>query len=255
MNLMEKFYIFHKDYYKEYTYDPAAATGRMESITEALKDFEVLTPNPASDDDILLIHSEDHLQRIKSSKELVYEIALLSAGGAIYAAQLALESKPIFAAIRPPGHHASPDSCWGFCYFNNIAIAVKKLISENKVSKAAIIDFDLHFGDGTARAFSNDPSVVYHSIRQENRDEFIQDIRNFLNGLDDIDIVAVSAGFDRGKEDWGGLLTANDYQTIGEIINEFTHKNCQDRRFAVLEGGYNHEVLGLNVRSFIMGFY
>jgi len=65
------------------------------------------------------------------------------------AAELAIEGKPSFGLIRPPGHHASPDSCWGFCYFNNIAIAIRRLIDEGRVKKALIIDFDLHFGDGT----------------------------------------------------------------------------------------------------------
>ncbi|MHA1225879.1 MAG: histone deacetylase family protein [Candidatus Hodarchaeales archaeon] len=252
---MGKKVIFHNDFYKEYTSDPAAAQGRMESIMTALNDFEILTPTPANEDDILLIHSENHLQRVKTSRELVYEIALLSVGGAIYAAELAFESKPVFAAIRPPGHHASLNGFWGFCYFNNIAIAVKKLINEGKITRTAIVDFDLHFGDGTANAFASDPDVIYSSIRSKNRKGFIDDLRRFLDELKDIDLIGVSAGFDRHVEDWGRLLTTEDYRSIGSIIKSWSHEHCQDRRFAVLEGGYNHEVLGLNVLSFINGFY
>ena len=67
------------------------------------------------------------------------------------------------------------------------------------------------------------------------------------------DVIAVSAGFDRGVEDWGGLLTTEDYQTIGRLVKEFSVKACQGRRYGVLEGGYNHSVLGKNVKAFLDG--
>ena len=67
------------------------------------------------------------------------------------------------------------------------------------------------------------------------------------------DIIAVSAGFDRGVEDWGGLLTTEDYQTIGKLVKEFSERVCQGRRYGVLEGGYNHDVLGRNVKAFLDG--
>jgi acetoin utilization deacetylase AcuC-like enzyme len=80
-------------------------------------------------------------------QEGLYDIAALAAGGAIQAARLGLET-PAFGAIRPPGHHASSDSCWGFCYFNNMAVALLTLKDEGLIETATILDFDLHYGDG-----------------------------------------------------------------------------------------------------------
>ena len=82
------------------------------------------TPLPASKEDILRVHTDEHVKSVE--REGVYEIAALAAGGAIKAAQIGL-TEPCFAVIRPPGHHASADSAWGFCYFNNMAIALEKL--------------------------------------------------------------------------------------------------------------------------------
>ncbi|MFX0210704.1 MAG: histone deacetylase family protein [Candidatus Hodarchaeota archaeon] len=245
--------IFHEKYYQVYTYDPAASAGRMEAIYQEIKDFEIVEAIPAQDEDILLVHTEGHLKRVKSNG-LVYPIALLAAGGAIISSEFAFDNEPAFALIRPPGHHASPDSCWGFCYFNNIAIAIQKLISERKIERAAIIDFDLHYGDGTDNFFRGSKHVIYHHGEGQTNTKFVNDIAKFLRRISDVDIIGVSAGFDRHEADWGGLLKTEDYRTIGTIIKEFTDKNCFGRRFAVLEGGYNHDVLGVNVRAFIEGF-
>ena len=67
------------------------------------------------------------------------------------------------------------------------------------------------------------------------------------------DIIAVSAGFDRHEDDWGGLLKTDDYETIGRLVKEYSYKVCKGRRFGVLEGGYNHNVLGKNVAAFVEG--
>jgi len=80
-----------------------------------------------------------------------------------------------------------------------------------------------------------------------------------VNSIDDFlkkeeyDIIAVSAGFDRHKDDWGGILETDDYREIGRIVKENAEEKCDGRRFAVLEGGYNHKVLGKNVRAFVLG--
>jgi hypothetical protein len=87
----------------------------------------------------------DHIEYVR--QEGLYDIAALAAGGAIQAARLGLET-PTFGAIRPPGHHASRDSCWGFCYFNNMAVALLTLKDEGLIETATILDFDLHYGDG-----------------------------------------------------------------------------------------------------------
>jgi acetoin utilization deacetylase AcuC-like enzyme len=252
---MSKEIIFHEKYYNVYTWDPAAEPGRMEAITQELKEYKFIEPQPATDNDILLVHTENHLERVKSDRDNLYSIALLAVGGAILASEYALQSKPMFAVIRPPGHHASPNGCWGFCYFNNIAIAIKKLLVENKIKRAAIIDFDLHFGDGTRNAFSQNPEVNYYSGKGGTSNLYIQNLENHLSDLSDVDIVGVSAGFDQGIDDWGGLLDYEDYHRIGEILKDFSFQNCHGKRFAVLEGGYNHAVLGKNVKVFLEGFY
>lgn len=252
---MKKEIIFHEDFHRIYANDPAASPGRMEAIIEELHDFDIVTPESAQDEDILLVHTEAHLARVKNDWEQVYFIAALSVGGAILASEYALNQKPIFAVIRPPGHHASPEGYWGFCYFNNIAIAIQKLFDENRITNAAIIDFDLHFGDGTSNTFSSNAKVNYYSGQGKTNEQFIQNLKDHLSDLQNIDILGVSAGFDRGIDDWGGLLTIDDYHQIGKILKAFTTKKCLGRRFAVLEGGYNHNVLGKNVRAFIEGFY
>jgi acetoin utilization deacetylase AcuC-like enzyme len=246
--------IFHPRFYEVYTHDPAADPGRMEAIVKALKgEFEFIEPEPASERDLERVHGKNHIQFVKGESQ-VYEVGILAAGGAILAGEIAFEGQPAFGLIRPPGHHASPHSCWGFCYFNNIAIAIKRLISEEKIKSALILDFDLHYGDGTANTFGNSKAVSYFHPEGTNRETFLKDLQRRLQTEGPYQIIAVSAGFDRHEEDWGGLLKTEDYLSIGRWAKEFSLENCQGRRFAVLEGGYNHSVLGRNVRSFLQGF-
>ena len=169
------------------------------------------------------------------------------------AAELAVEGEPAFGLVRPPGHHASRDSSWGFCYFNNIAISVERLRREKKIAKALIVDIDLHYGDGTANIFSGVPQVSYFHVEGRSREEYLDSLVGRLSTIKDCDIVAVSAGFDRHEMDWGGLLTTEDYGTIGKMIRACAEKVCNGRRYAVLEGGYNHKVLGKNVKSLLLG--
>lgn len=236
--------VFHPKFYNVYTSDPAAEAGRMESIVRDLRDFEFVEPEPATKEDVLLVHTPEHYAYVKSEVQ-IYEVAILAVGGAIEASKIAFE-EPAFAAIRPPGHHASPDSSWGFCYFNNVAIAVKRLLKDGKIERAVIVDFDLHFGDGTANTFAGDERVEYYHMQD------ISGIEDFLRKRE-YDIIAVSAGFDRHKDDWGGILETEDYREIGKIVKENAEEKCMGRRFAVLEGGYNHSVLGKNVRAFVDG--
>jgi len=245
--------VFHQRFYEEYASDPAAAEGRMEAIIEVLgRDFEFLSPSPASEKDLALVHTLDQIERIKRSRH-TYEVALFAAGGAIMASQIAWKGEPAFGLIRPPGHHASPDSCWGFCFFNNMAIAVKKLMKEKKITRALILDFDLHFGDGTENAFQGIPEVDYFSPPGAYGQEYVDSIEKRLEQISEYDIFAVSAGFDRHVDDWGGFLETEDYRKIGALVKYYAQKHCEGRRLGVLEGGYNHAVLGQNVRAFLEG--
>ena len=246
--------IFHKRFYEVYTSDPAAEAGRMETIVRTLgKEFEFVESDPAPERDLERVHGRQHIQNVKR-EPLVYELACLAAGGAIRAAEMAVGGQPAFGLIRPPGHHASPHSCWGFCYFNNIAVAIKKLMSEEKIKKALILDFDLHYGDGTANTFSGSQTVRYFHPEGTSRENCLKDVQRCLETTQETDIIAVSAGFDRHEEDWGGLLKTEDYFSIGEWAKAFSKDRCDGKRFGVLEGGYNHSVLGGNVKRFLQGF-
>lgn len=243
--------VYHRKYTGVYENDPAAAAGRMEAMVKALEGFEFVKPEEAGLADIGRCHTAFHIGYVQRYDE-VFPMALLAAGGAIKAAELAVAGEPAFALIRPPGHHASADSCWGFCFFNNMAVAISSLIEQQKIKTALILDFDLHYGDGTANIFKGNPDVTYFHPEDGRRQDFVDHIGRFL-GESSADIIAVSAGFDRHMEDWGRLLSTGDYRTMGQQVKEFALKKCSGRRFAVLEGGYNHDVLGSNVRAFLEG--
>lgn len=252
--------VFHERYYDStYAMDPAAASGRLEGIVDLLSKndkFGFISPQPATKEDILRAHSKRHYDAIKRDYTL-FELSSLAAGGAILAAEKAFEGEPTFAVIRPPGHHASSDSCWGFCYFNNMSISLLKLFSEGKIKSAFVLDFDLHTGDGNLNILKYRDDGFRVEIQnpdaRTNRDYLIE-VENYMEKLDGIDIIAVSAGFDQGVDDWGGLLTPEDYSRIGSLMKQYSEKLCKGRRYALLEGGYNHDVLPKNVESFCNGF-
>ncbi|MHA2289995.1 MAG: histone deacetylase family protein [Promethearchaeota archaeon] len=253
-------FVFHKKYFNsEYAMDPAASTGRLEGIIEILSsntEFDFIEPKQATKEDILRAHTERHYKYIHRDS-LLYELASLAAGGAILAAEEAYNGNPTFAVIRPPGHHASADSCWGFCYFNNISISLLKLYFEGKIKSAFVLDFDLHTGDGNINilTFRNDHfRVEILNPESSGRSNYIKEVRNYIEDLENIDIFVASAGFDQGIEDWGHLLYPEDYTELGELMKVYSEKLCQGRRYALLEGGYNHDVLPNNVYSFCQGF-
>ena len=229
---------------------------RLPAVELARVGYELIEPEPCSLQDIVRVHGKEHIDRVRESGH--FELASLAAGGAIAAAELALQGEPAFALIRPPGHHASANRAWGMCYFNNMAIAVQKI--RPKAKRVLIIDIDLHFGDGTVSIFrgDHDVKIVNPGSVDINFDYLSMDVQGYLRQVEaafqgfDYDVIGVSAGFDTYVKDWGGLLETKDYETIGKLIAEGSQK-CQGRRFAVLEGGY-HSDLGLNIKSFIKGF-
>ena len=241
--------VYHEDYNEVYTDDPASAAGRIQAIEIALRGkVTFVTPVTATKEDILQVHTPDHIKSVE--REGVYEIAALAAGGAILAAQIGL-TEPCFAVIRPPGHHASAGSAWGFCYFNNMAIALEKLKHEGKIKKVFILDFDLHFGDGNVNILSGKGYVTILNPTAQNRNEYLKNVEASL-AQTDADMIAVSAGFDNHEADWGGLLKTEDYTFMGKLVRE-TARHNKGGCFGILEGGYNHNVLGKNVLAFIEG--
>jgi acetoin utilization deacetylase AcuC-like enzyme len=240
---------FHKDFFEVYSSDPAAAFGRMEAIVRAIEpQVTFCTFSSATEDDLLRAHPQGHIAAIR--QEGVYEIAALAAGGAIAAAETSMD-QPSFALIRPPGHHASAESCWGFCFFNNMAVSLYRLRASGRIKKAFILDFDLHFGDGNVNILGNEPWAEILNPEASQRATYLNQVQRALEKTT-ADVIAVSAGFDNHIEDWGGLLTTEDYRTMGTWVRAAARRN-QGGCYGILEGGYNHAVLGANVLAFLDG--
>lgn len=241
--------VYHEDYNQVYASDPASKRGRIQAVVDALRGKVTwVTPEPATELDILQVHTRDHVESVE--RKGIYDIAALAAGGAIMAAQIGL-TEPCFALIRPPGHHASARCSWEFCYFNNMAIAIDKLVRQGQMKKAFILDFDLHEGDGNINTLGNRPYVTILNPSRQGRSDYLKEVEKALTETD-ADMIAASAGFDNAEEDWGGLLKTEDYTTIGRLMREAAQRN-RGGCFGILEGGYNHAVLGKNVLAFIKG--
>lgn len=241
--------VTHPAFREVYTQDPAAAPGRIECIVEAIQDLaQWVEAAPATREDVALVHTERHIHRVAGLG--LEAIALLAAGGTIQAAHIGLE-EPAFALVRPPGHHASADRSWGFCYFNNVAVALEHLRHRGHIRTAYVLDFDLHYGDGTVNILRDKGYAAILNPQARDRKSYLETIEKDLEAME-ADIVAVSAGFDQHQQDWGGLLLTQDYEAIGGLVRAA----CRRRQigcFGALEGGYNHQVLGKNVRAFLKG--
>lgn len=238
---------------------------------------------PAKEKDLLLVHSKEFIQRIKKEDFFdpdtpaladIFQYACLSAGAAIKAMELSLVSaEPAFSLMRPPGHHAGRDTCAGFCYFNNLAVAVQKAVSSG--SRAAILDLDCHHGNGTEEIFLGKKDILYVSLHQvplypgtglrssENcfnyplpagtgeaaylvtLKEAFSKVRSFLPQL-----LAVSMGFDTYKGDPLAQmgLEKESFRKIARLI-----ASLEIPCFCVLEGGYSSE-LKYCIFEFLKGF-
>jgi acetoin utilization deacetylase AcuC-like enzyme len=240
--------VYHEAFKHSYCRDPAAAEGRIDAVLRAIEyKVDFIEAIPADRRDIAACHTEAHIACVV--KQGLYEIASLAAGAAIQAAKIGLD-EPCFALVRPPGHHASADRSWGYCFFNNIAIAISKLKREGYIRRAFVLDIDRHFGDGTVNILGIAGYTTIHNPYAQDPDSYLRDIREHLPK--DVDIIGISAGFDYHQDDWGRLLSTENYWEIGTMICESSQKS-KSGCFAVLEGGYNHEVLGQNVMALLQG--
>jgi acetoin utilization deacetylase AcuC-like enzyme len=160
---------------------------RLKSLLEVsglLARLARIEPRLATEDEILRVHTRAHLERVKKlSAENggdagvltpfgpgSHEIALLSAGGTLAASDAVLDGRVrnAYALVRPPGHHAEPDQGMGFCLYANVAIAVKHAREVRGLGRVAVVDWDVHHGNGTETAFYSDPSVLTISLHQDN---------------------------------------------------------------------------------------
>ncbi len=254
---------------------------RVKLIHKALAKYEFEEAEPCGDSDLLLCHTKELINKVRHGKfcnidtpalPRIYDFAKLAAGSAMQAAMHAIGGENAFSIMRPPGHHAGRNSLGGFCYFNNIAIAVKKALE--KVDRIAIVDIDGHHGNGTQDIMTGNKDVVFVSLHQKNAfpvSGFVSDrncynyplmpgtngkhyMKIFIEALENIerfnpDLIAVSAGFDAYKND--PLLELNlDIETYFEIGDAI--RQLGKPVFAVLEGGYSEDV-GKCVYQFLKG--
>src|SRR4051794_19234359 len=153
-------------------------------VTGLLDQLVRVAPRPADEEDILRVHDATYVERIRAESARwggdggdgatpfgrgSYEVALLSAGGVIAAVEAVLDGRVAnaFALVRPPGHHAVRDMGMGFCLFGNVAIAARRAQVAGGVERIAIVDWDVHHGNGTQAAFYDDPSVLTISLHQD----------------------------------------------------------------------------------------
>ncbi|UCE10815.1 MAG: histone deacetylase family protein [Candidatus Thorarchaeota archaeon] len=253
--------VTHTKMKESYDGTPAGAPGRLDSAFKTLESYshyEVIEARPATREEILRAHDPHVLREVKHDSEyirsnLLAEMAALAAGGSIQTARISLGGEPAFGLLRPPGHHASRGTYWGFCYYNNVCISLLDLLADKKIESAFILDFDLHEGDGNINILGHRKGIAIHNPRGHGDEAYLADVKRSLDASPDVDIIAASAGFDQYEKCWGSNLTTEAFGKIGQLMFEFAEQNCDGRRYAILEGGYNHEDLGKNIHAFCEG--
>jgi len=185
---MKAGYVYDPIYLKHDTGQHPENASRLEAIIArleetGLKDLLIaIKPRLATVEEVALVHQDQHITHIQEMARKgggwldldtvmsadSYEVALYAAGGAIKAAEAVMDGEvnSAFALVRPPGHHATSSQAMGFCLFNNVAIATRCTIAKYDLNKVAIIDFDVHHGNGTQEAFYSDPRVLYVSTHE-----------------------------------------------------------------------------------------
>ena len=247
----------------------------------------------ASIEQLELVHPLDYIEQIQEATPghgLAYldpdtalcpdswNAALRAAGAAIMATDLVLggQAEAAFCSVRPPGHHAEHDRAMGFCVFNNIALAVRHAMTQHALERVAIVDFDVHHGNGTEEIFAGDERVLMlstfrhpyypHSGADSHAPNMVNvplprgaDGAALRQAVEQVwlprleahrpQMLFISAGFDAHVEDdMGGLrFTEADYAWITSRIKEVAQRHAAGRIVSVLEGGYALSALGRSV--------
>jgi len=270
---------------------------RLVAITQALTaaglvvKTQVIAPRAATLDELALCHDRGYIATAKTDVESgrddlstgdtaicarSYDVAVQAVGGVLNAvdAVFAGKAQNAFCAVRPPGHHARPAQGMGFCLFNNIAIAARHAQQKHGAHKVAIVDWDVHHGNGTQDIFYEDGSVLFCSTHQSPLYPFTghanetgrgKGLGTTLNlpfparsGMSMIgaaftdrvlpalekfkpDLILISAGFDSRIDDPLGQfrLTDEDFVALTKLLMESAGTHCQSRLVSILEGGYN----------------
>jgi acetoin utilization deacetylase AcuC-like enzyme len=250
-------------------------------------------------DDILRVHSRHHVEHVLGAVPKAGHAAIdadtvlspasgtaaLHAAGAVAAAVdavVAKEADNAFCAVRPPGHHAEPDRAMGFCLFNNAAIGALRAREVHGFERVAVVDFDVHHGNGTQAAFEADDNLFYASTHQyplypgtgAASETGVGNIVNVplrpmsgsgpfrvamtgrvLPALDAFrpDLLLISAGFDAHRSDPLAqlMLEEADYTWITERLVEIAFRHAEGRLVSTLEGGYDLTALGASVAAHV----
>jgi len=301
-------FVYHEEYLEhdtgpEHPEQPdrlRAVIGHLNK-TGVLKNLRQLRPVPASLEWIQKAHPVSHIQTIERrclAGETVldtgdthvckksYSVALLAAGGVLRAVDEVMDgkTKKVFCAIRPPGHHAETQTVMGFCLFNNVAIGARYAQQKYGIGRVAILDWDVHHGNGTQEIFWTDSSVLYISTHQyplwpgtgasneagegegegftlncpmrpgSGEQEFIEVFQTkIMPALHKFrpELLMISAGFDAHRDDplANINLTEQSFAKMTELAAEIASKYCGGRIVSVLEGGYNLDALARSVEA------
>lgn len=246
---------------------------------------------------LLRVHSAAHLERLKRNAPTIgithldpdtamnphtWQAALRSAGAGVMAVDLIMagEVQNAFCAIRPPGHHAERETAMGFCFFNNVVVAAQHALQAHGLSRVAVIDFDVHHGNGTEDCLKNNPQALMVGMFQhpfypysgtectapnihnapmpggttgEDFRQLVSDVWLPLLRKFKPEMLFISAGFDAHYEDdLGGMkLLEKDYAWVTEQLKEVADESAHGRIVSMLEGGYVLSSLARSVAAHI----